>query len=235
MQDIFLSIVEPFDEPEHQSNLIVLKNDHPVVLMSDGAAYFKRCKQYAKQQEAYVVTGLMNIADYLCLCMFSPEGKICAAQRALFLCKDYTGIYKKADRLDLFDTPLGKLALFVDADIYNPEVQRSARLGGCEIAISSQWLAGDVRGDKRLYTGAWGAAQTNNFIVASACSNTASVCVPYLDTIDNTGFLSKPAASAFVTFNVSRLDDEHGGYHSSHFNRALFASHREVLLRGIQS
>lgn len=234
MQDLFLSIVDSFEEPAHESNLIIFKNEQPVVLMSDGAAYFKKCKHYAKTHSAYVVTGLMNISDYLCLCMFGPDGKICGAQRALFLSKEYIGLYKNADNLALFDTPYGKIFLCVDADVYNPEVQRHARLGGCTILVSSQWFSSGMYSEQKLYTGAWGAAQTNNFLVVSATNHAAAVCAPYLDTIDNTGFLCKPAIGAFTTFNVSRLDDAHGGYHSSHFNKDLFASHRDALLRGAQ-
>lgn len=229
MQDIFLSIVDAFEPPAQQSNFVVFKNNVPVIPMKEGGSYFKKCKKYAKEHNTYVVTGLMNIADYMCLCMFNPTGKIAGAQRGLFFNRDNRNLYKKASNLALFDTPYGKIFLCVDADIYNPEVQRHARLGGCDILVNSQWIAPDEYSEQKLFTGGWGAAQTNNLLVLSANNNTASISAPFLATMDNTGYISKPAQTASAAFNVSRLYDIHSDYHSSHFNKKLFAEHRHLL------
>lgn len=229
MQDIIISVVNAFDPPAAQSNFVVFKNDKPTVPMAQGGRYFKKCKQYSRDNNAYVVTGLMNIADFLCLCMFAPNGKIVGAQRALFLSKNNRDVYKKPSNLALFDTPYGKVFLCVDSDIYNPEVQRYARLCGCEILISSQWIPKDEYSDQRFFTAGWGAAQTNNLFVACANNNAVAVCAPFLATTDNTGFVVKPANTGFATFNISRLSGLHSEYHSSHFNTALFAAHRNLL------
>lgn len=230
MQDLFLSVVGAFDEPPQQSNFIVFRSSQPAVPMQEGAGYFKKCKQYAKGHGAYLVTGLMNIGNFLCLCMFSPKGKLCGAQRALFLSPANQVIYQTAGNLALFDTPYGKVFLCVDSDIYRPEVQRHARLSGCQIVVCAQWFDPDeAYHDNKLFTGGWGAAQTNNFFVACANNHNAAVCAPFLTTVDNTGFLVKPCQSAFTTFNVSRLADIPCDYHSSHFNTELFAAHRGLL------
>ena len=229
MQDIILSIVDSFDPPSAQSNFVVFKSDCPAIPMAEGGKYFKKCKQYSKDYNAYVVTGLMNIADFLCICMFGPNGKIVGAQRALFLAKDNREHYKKPTNLALFDTPYGKVFLCVDSDIYNPEVQRYARLSGCEILVSSQWIPQEEYSDQRFFTAGWGAAQTNNLMVACANNNSVAACAPFLATTDNTGFIIKPTNSGFATFNVSRLNSLHSDYHSSHFNIELFESHRNLL------
>ncbi|WP_312644976.1 nitrilase-related carbon-nitrogen hydrolase [Hydrogenoanaerobacterium sp.] len=229
MQDLFLNIIDAFASPAPQSNFVVFKNSEPVLSMKQGGSYFKKCKKYAKEYNTYVVTGLMNIADFLCVCMFDPNGKLAGAQRALFFTRDNRDLYKKASNLALFDTPYGKVFLCVDADIYNPEVQRHARLGGCEILVSSQWIAPNEYNDQKLFTGGWGAAQTNNFLVLSANNNTASVSAPFLATMDNTGFVVPPAQTASATFNVSRLCNIHSNYYSSHFNHELYAAHRKLL------
>lgn len=230
MQDMILSVAEAFEEPSSQSNFVVFKNSQPAIPIVQGGRYFKKCKQYAREHSTYVVTGLMNIADFLCLCMFDPNGKVVGAQRALFFTRENRDLFKKTGSVALFDTPYGKVFLCVDADIYNPEVQRSARLGGCEILVSSQWFTAGEYSEQLLYTGGWGAAQTNNFMVIAANNHTAAVCAPFLTTTDNTGYLVKPTVkTAAASFNVSRLSDIHSDYHSSHFNTALFAAHRNLL------
>ncbi|MEF9853881.1 MAG: carbon-nitrogen hydrolase family protein [Hydrogenoanaerobacterium sp.] len=229
MQDIILSMVDAFAPPSAQSNFVVFKSNQEAVPMAEGGKYFKKCKQYARDNNAYIVTGLMNIADFLCLCMFAPDGKVVGAQRALFLTRNNREHYKKPSNLALFDTPYGKIFLCVDSDIYNPEVQRYARLSGCEILINSQWIEPNEYSEHSFYTAGWGAAQTNNLMVVCANNNAIAVCAPFLATTDNTGFVVKPANSGFATFNVSRLNGLHSDYHSSHFNTALFAAHRNLL------
>lgn len=229
MQDLMISVVDAWEQPPIQSNFIVFKSDQPAVPMQEGGEYFQKCKRYAREQEAYVVTGLMNIADFLCVCMFGPNGKLAGAQRALFYEQNNRELYKKSSNLAVFPTPYGKVFLCVDADIYSPEVQRYARLAGAEIVVCSQWIPADRYNEARIWTGAWGAAQTNNFLTIAANNNGAAICAPYLTSMDNTGYLSKPGQTASTIFNVSRLMEIHSDYFSSQFNRKLFAAHRDLL------
>lgn len=227
MRDIIISVVEPFGAPMAQANFVVFKNDRAVVPMREGSAYFKRCKDYAQEHRCHLVTSLMNIGDYLCLCMFSPKGKVAGGQRALFLAKENRGIFRKCSDLSSFETPYGKVALCVDADIYNPEVQRAARIDGCSYVVCSQFLPD--YSEHKLLCGGWGAAQTNNLLVICANNRTAAICAPYVATPDNSGYLARPAQTASTAFNVSRLSGIHSEYMSSHFNRELFAGQKSLL------
>ena len=227
MRDMIISVVEPFASPVAQANFVVFRNERAAIPMREGAAYFKRCKEYAQENHCFLVTNLMNIGDFLCVCMFSPKGKLTGGQRALFLSKENRDIFKKCEDISTFETPFGKVALCVDADIYNPEVQRSARIEGCSIVVASQFLPD--YSEHKLLCGGWGAAQTNNLLVICANNRTAAICAPFVATPDNSGYLARPAQSASTAFNISRLGDNQSEYLSAHFNTELFAAHRELL------
>lgn len=70
------------------------------------------------------------------------DGVVLGVHRKVHLPAGEVGFYEPGDRLDAFDTPVGRLGMLVDYDKTFPETARTLALDGAEIlAIPSAWPA----------------------------------------------------------------------------------------------
>lgn len=110
-------------------------------------------------------------------------------------------------------TELGNLFLCVDADIYHPQVLRTAALKGADAVLSVQCLDPAEETPERVLCTVWNAAQSNNVYVANFAAGGAVVCCPAPVTRAGDGYLVRRTDALPVRFalNMERLDEIRAG------------------------
>lgn len=114
----------------------------------------KLCKEYG----VYCVSGLLEAHHeipgfiYNTVALFGPEGELVGKQRKIHIPGEEKHFFRGADKVCVFKTDIGNIALQICYDTWYPEVSRLQAYKGAEIMINV-WNAPDyVTPPKVLYT-----------------------------------------------------------------------------------
>lgn len=199
-----------FRKPEGPVDLAVFTGSKRYVTEEQAGRHLGRCVRYARENHAFVVTDRFVARHRLCLALFSPEGEPVGIQCAVNLNRSLAGELRADHAVKLFETPLGRIALCVDADINHPDYCRRARMLGADLLICSQYIDAYDYSAARAWAGEWNQAQANSMVVVNVSNLLCSVCAPCRLTPDNSGFLlpvSKfPASCALELSGLGELD-----------------------------
>ena len=230
MQELALSVGEPFTSPAFNANFVVFAGElGNVIAQENSEEYLRKVCRYAKHYGVYLVPERFVLLGYHCLCLISPLGEVIGAQKAAFLNSAQKAAPKRSTSLEVFSTEFGSIFLCVDVDIYRPEVTRIACNMGAQIIISVQQInRGDYAGNM-VVLGGWNAAQQNGVYVIGVSNQFNCVCAPITLTTHQDGFVVPPNLKLPLTakLNAGLLRDLP---RRLPLNRKLLAVHREDLL-----
>lgn len=181
-----------FVKPKEPADLVMFCESRSAVAKEDAMLYLKRSMEYAKLYHVYLLPGPFILQDYLCLCLISPEGKPIALQKAIYVNVLHHAGLHTADEIEVFSTPLGRISLLPDVDIFHPEVARSAAMQGAEVLLTAQYYDLYDLNPLRTMSGAWEMAQENQISVIAVSNQNCCVCAPAAATNDNSGFVLQP-------------------------------------------
>ncbi len=186
-------LTAPFSPLKGQGyNLVVFKNGESVVPPDLTELFLTSCKKYAQKFKVYLATCLYREESNLCMAVFSPKGELLGVQRATHINLRWIDEIEPYDDIEIISTPLGKIFLAVDVDIYHPEVLRLAIFNECDFIVSSQMLPMVDFNEDRIFFGARSAAAANRiYIIHTTTYSSALICPPEL-TSDGSGFLAYP-------------------------------------------
>lgn len=187
-------LVKPFTPLEEKGcHLVVFKNGESVVPPDLSELFLTSCQRYAQKYKVHLATGLYQDGNRLCMALFSPDGEMMGVQQATHINLRWLDELEPYDEVEIISTPLGKIFLAVDVDIYHPEVLRLAIFNECDFIISSQMFPMVDFHDDRILFGVRSAAAANRVhIVHTTPFSSAVVCPPGL-TEDGSGFLAYPS------------------------------------------
>ncbi len=150
-----------------------------IVLLGGGSAdVLARSKVFAEREGARVVTPLFEQDGALCAAYIEPG--IVIVQRSCFPDAGFVA----GEDATVFDTPRGKLALAVGADIFQPQYARLAAMRGCGLLLARTQ---EPLGRELLLAGPWSAAQANCLPVAVANETEGAIVLPCPLTDDQSG------------------------------------------------
>lgn len=174
------------------TDLVIFNDIRPYIPQWDSKDYLEGCRIYAKEYEVYLVPARVVVDGMLFLCLIDPKGDMVGVQGATHLNLSTSEKLERETKVEVLDTPLGKIFLCVDVDIYNPAVLRLAALGGAQIVISSQYIDSYQFSKEMVKNGVWNAAQQNNFFVVGCCNHFKTVAAPMELTTDGSGYVAPP-------------------------------------------
>lgn len=192
MAKTVVNITGQFKKPKAESQLVVFNDIRPYIPQWDSEAYLRGCRAYARQYGVYLVPARMAVEGGLFLCLFAPDGELVGVQGASHLNLSFHEPLERDNHINILDTPLGKIFLCVDVDIYNPAVVRKAALMGAEIIISSQYIDSYQFHKEMITRGIWNAAQMNKVLVVGCCNFFKAIAAPMCLTQDGSGYLLSP-------------------------------------------
>ncbi|MCL2579711.1 MAG: hypothetical protein FWE32_06725 [Oscillospiraceae bacterium] len=230
MQELSLSVGEPFTSPAWGANFVVFAGDTGRPLPEPQTKdYISRCCKYARQHNVWLVPERFILMGYQCMSLINPEGKVLGAQKAMFGGPVFRSIAKRSSLLELFRTEFGGVFLCVDVDVYRPEVAKVASNMGAQIIICSQSVARGDYGSHMVLTGAWNAAQLAGAFVIAVSNQFNCVCAPTQLSPAREGFINLPGIKLPMTAKISadRLED---GWRPKPLTRKLYAIHRGELI-----
>lgn len=231
MEQLSLSVGEPFLSPAFNSNFAVFSNDRGgMIAQEDTEEYLRKVCRYAKHYGVWLVPERFVLMGYQCLCLISPKGEVVGAQKAVFLNTALKQTLKRSTALQVWDTEFGGIFLCVDVDIYHPEVARIAYNMGARIIVGVQQIGqGDYAGNM-VVSGGWSAAQTNGVYVIGVSNQFNCVSAPIPLTPHRDGFLVPPSLKLPLTakLDVRRLESVQP---RSPLSRKLLSVHREDLIK----
>lgn len=169
MQQLTIAIVPTLAAPPEGAQLVIFCDPRGYVAEIDSSMMLAAAARYAIRHKVYLVPERFIAANYLCLCLLSPQGVVIGAQRAVHLnlsLREHN--YYRDDAIRPFDTPLGRVALQVDVDVNMPQVARAAVEAGATLLLSSQFIQLYDLYEDRVRYGAINAAVSNGVNVAAA-------------------------------------------------------------------
>lgn len=169
MQQLTIAIVPTLAAPPEGAQLVIFCDPRGYVAEIDSSMMLAAAARYAIRHKVYLVPERFIAANYLCLCLLSPQGVVIGAQRAVHLnlsLREHN--YYRDDAIRPFDTPLGRVALLVDVDVNMPQVARAAVEAGATLLLSSQFIQLYDLYEDRVRYGAINAAVSNGVNVAAA-------------------------------------------------------------------
>ncbi|MCI8442106.1 MAG: hypothetical protein HFG27_06215 [Provencibacterium sp.] len=178
-----------FVKPKQPTNFVIFSETRPAIPEEEGAEYLKRCAQYARHSRVYLLPGLFVLHGQLCSCLLSPEGKLLAVQRAAYLNLLQHPDLKTGEKIDVFDTEFGKLALLTDVDLFHPEAVRCAAMQGAQLLLSVQYFDPYDLTAARLRSGCWAMAQEHQLPILMTSNQGCCICAPCPATAGGDGFI----------------------------------------------
>jgi predicted amidohydrolase len=183
-----------FVKPKQPANLVMFCETRPAIPEEEGAEYLKKCAQYARHSRVYLVPGLFILRERLCSCLISPEGKVIALQKA-----SYPNLLQHpnlggGEKIHVFDSEFGRIALLVDVDIFHPEAVRCAAMQGAEVLFATQYFDLYDLTLPRLRSGCWAMAQEHQLPILMVSNQNCCVCAPAPATSDKDGYILPPTA-----------------------------------------
>jgi len=155
--------------------------------------YPDRCRDYVKKTGMPLVSAPFLFENSVVIAWISPDDE--ALQRACF---PDAGVVPGDDVL-VFDTPLGRMAMCCDADIFQPQYARLAALRGCQLllcstarvriglALPSPEVLSRYSDEALFLAGPWASAQANGIAIAFAGLGGGRLILPCATTADNSG------------------------------------------------
>lgn len=179
MREINAAVVPAGMRPPEGAELVVLADSNSYVSESFAPQFAAAAARYAKKFGVWLVSQRFIAGEGLCLCLFSPEGVPVGVQRATHLNLDYRALrLHRDDEIQVFDTPIGKIAMLVDVDIQMPHVVRQAALSGAEIIAASQFMQPYDFFEDRVLLGARSAVGSNGVPVVAAVGSRGVIAAP---------------------------------------------------------
>ena len=204
MSELVLSAVEPFTSPAWGSNFVVFSGEAgPPIPEAQTEQYLRKCGLYAKRHEVWLVPERFVLAGEHCMALFTPEGEMPLMQKAIHNSPAFKSKAAANTDLEIFLTPMGKVMLCVDADIYRPEVACTGSKLGAQVIVCSQSIGLDDYGTHMVLTGAWNAAQQAGVYVIAVSNQFNCVCAPVELTPQGDGFLNPPGLKMPMTQRIS--------------------------------
>lgn len=230
MDRVNVCLATTLDALDAQADICVLAPSQPHEFREDLALWV----DYAKTHRVYLVTPPYESERYICLSLIDREGEIVYTQRAVHLYNNKRGSYNRWDRLDVIDTPFGKLALIPATDIYHPEVARAAAVLGAEILVACGFVQPVDFSRQRILFGPWSNAQTNCVYVLYANNNALAVIGPCNTTPekDYSGFIAGPSTDCVcATIDRAALQKAHDVFPIFNTtNELLYQNHFDELV-----
>lgn len=222
MDSLSISVVAPLSPPPEGTQLVLFCDLRNYVAEYDSGQMLTAAARYAMHHRVYLVPERFVAADYLCLCLLSPEGEVLGVQRATHLNLDYRGRFHRDDAIRPFDTPFGRLALLVDVDVNMPQTARAAVEAGATLLLSSQFIQLFDFFEDRIRFGAVNAAVSNGVAVAAAAGLGAVI----VDCRGNllSGFSEELPVSATIDLRRTAVDSE-----ALAAGRRLLMTHRSII------
>ena len=169
MQQFTVAITNVLAPPPKDADIVIFADQRSYVAELDSHQMLAAAARYAVRNKVYVVPERFVAADSLCLCMLAPDGSVLGVQRA---CYHNVSMRQnnllRADEIQPFDTPFGKVALIVDVDINMPQCARAAVMNGASMIISSQYLPLYDFYEDRINYSVVNAAASNGIQIAAA-------------------------------------------------------------------
>jgi hypothetical protein len=192
MKTISAAIATPDMPIDPGVQLVVFPGvDRDAIRSRDGADLITQAAAYAALRRVFVVAGLYIKNNTLCLGLLDEQGQLVLEQAATHLNPTWTAGLQQGYEIRVVDTPLGKIALCVDVDVYKGEVMRIAALQGAEIVVSCQVIPSQDYHRSMILAGAWQQAQQNCLFVINANNLNGSIIGPCETTTDLSGFLAE--------------------------------------------
>ena len=230
MQELSLSVGEPFTSPAWGSNFVVFAGEtgNPVP-EPQTKEYIRRCCKYARHYNVWLVPERFILMGYQCMGIIDPGGKVLGAQKAIYNSPVFKATEKKSSELEIFSTGFGNIFLCVDVDIYRPEIPRIVSNMGAQIIICSQSLGRGDYSSHMVLTGAWNAAQLAGTYVIAVTNQFNCVCVPVDFTPLRDGFINPPNLKMPMTARImaDKLDNLRM---PKPLNRKFYDTHRGELI-----
>jgi hypothetical protein len=194
MLDFVAGIVDSFDYPSRPGELLVIRPYVPYIKQSETDDYLELVSRYAATHRMHVVSGLCEINNELCLCIYDGKGRYVGKQAALSPSKRYGNKFVPAEELWIFDLGFANVYLAVDDDISNDDALRVAAARGCNLVISSQFVDADNYSLQDIIDGAWWTSQKYRKFVMNATNGLCSIIAPCAITKRRSfdGFLHQP-------------------------------------------
>ncbi len=169
MQQLAIAIVPTLAAPPEGAQLVIFCDQRGYVAEIDSSMMLAAAARYAIRHKVYLVPERFIAANYLCLCLLSPQGEVLGVQRAVHLnlsLREHN--YYRDDAIRPFDTPIGRVALLVDVDVNMPQISRAAVEAGATLLLSSQFIQLYDLYEDRIRYGAINAAVSNGVNIAAA-------------------------------------------------------------------
>lgn len=230
VQELSLSIGEPFTSPAWGSNFVFFSGDPGgVIPEEESKEYLRRVCKYARMHQVYLVPERFMLMNYQCMCLISPQGKMLGAQKATHLYLPAQPGSKRGIVIDVFSTEFGGIFLCVDVDVYHPEVLRIAAEMGAQYVFCAQQISREDYSSHMVLSGIWNGAQANNLFAVAVSNQFHSVCAPLALSPHGDGFLVKPTMKTPVSAQM-QADDLARIPRRRLLGRKLYAVHRGELL-----
>lgn len=230
MQELVLSIGEPFTSPAWGSNLVQFSGEAGApVPEAQSKEYIRRACKYAKHYAVYLVPERFYLMGYICMCLISPQGKVIGAQKAAHLYLPAKQGTKRGSSVEVLNTEFGGIFLCVDVDIYHPEVVRVAAEMGANFIFCAQQMGRADYASHMVISGVWNAAQSCNVFAAAVSNQFHAVCAPLTLTPHEDGFLARPTLKTPLLVRML-ADDLVSAPRRRPLARKFYAVHRGELL-----
>jgi hypothetical protein len=204
METFMASITHPGQAPAPGARLVSFTGpDTHSIRSRSSRALLDQAAAYAAAQHVFLVPGLYRQGEWLCLCLLDDNGEIVLEQPAAHLNRSWAGDLRRADILQVLQTPLGVIALCVDVDIYKSEVGRILALQGAEIVVSCQFLQREDFRREMILAGAWQQAQQNCLYILNSSNLHGCILGPCETALDRSGFLTEIATECPIQAQLS--------------------------------
>lgn len=230
MKELSLSVGEPWTSPAWGSNFVMFTTEtgRPIP-ESQTREYLRRCCQYARHYQVWLVPERFVLMGYQCMCLIDPHGKVAGAQKALYNSPVHSAGGKKSASINIFPTEMGSIFLCVDVDIYRPELIRIAAAMGAQIILCQQSIRQGDYSSSMVLTGAWNAAQLAGVYVVAVANQFHCVCAPIPLSPLEDGFLCSPGRRLPMTQKLS-VPQLNTLKRPKPLSRKLYALHRNELI-----
>jgi predicted amidohydrolase len=133
----------------------------------------------AKDNDVHIVTGFLEaIGDgkfYNEALLFSPEGLVGTHTKTVLTEGEINSGCLAGDKVEVFNTKIGKIAMFICWEVWFPELSRIAALKGAEIICFPTGTDINVKKDKAWLTLWWARAVENDVYVVQSINAKGSI------------------------------------------------------------
>ena len=126
----------------------------------------RRFSDAAKKHKIHIVAGLalsISGAPYNCAVLFDDEGQIAGLHKKVHLPAGEELHYRHGDRLEVFETKLGRIGMLVCWDMQFPEAARELALAGADLIACPTYGWENIYGLSRAY-------ENSVYIAAGMCT-----------------------------------------------------------------